>query len=183
MSGALFSLLINGIVIVLLGATIVYAARLSKHLKTFRDSRKDFDRLVRDLSAQITKADDAVAALKQTARDNGRNLQEKIDAARALSDELQLMVESGDNIASRIEKQADRGRGDKQAKIPSLPAKPKKIPEKPESAFAIRDTEFENGEADMPDDLGSDDSTQSRAERELYDAMRKHGRSGAGKPQ
>ncbi len=180
MQGALFSLLINGIVIVLLGATIVYAARLSKHLKTFRDSRKDFDRLVRDLSAQIAKADDAVAALKQTARDNGRNLQEKIDAAKALSDELQLMVESGDSIASRIERQA--GRGDKQAKIPAPPAKPKKIPEKPESAFAIRDTEFENGETE-PDDLGSDDGTQSRAERELYDAMRKHGRGSAGKPQ
>lgn len=176
MSGVVFSMILNGVMIVLLGATILYAIRLSSHLKTFRDSRKDFDRLVRDLGGQIEKADIAIAGLKQAAKDNGRNLQDKIDAAKALSDELQLMVESGDSIASRIEKQAEKrvDIGKPAAAVPRKSAPPKAA----ESAFSIRDIEFDTPERDGDEDFSAGENMQSRAERDLYDAMRKRGKPG-----
>ncbi len=182
MTGSFFSLMLNGVIIVLLGATIVYAGRLSMHIKVFRDSRKDLDRLIKDLGKQIEKADASVAAMKAAARDSGKELQRQIDHGRALSDELQLMTESGNSLARRLEKGAER------PKAPSKPAvKPYEPPlkekgmDRPAPSFAIRDPEFGRENEDQGLDevaFHSDGNLHSRAERELYEALRKR-RKGA----
>lgn len=177
MTGEQIGLMLNGIMLLLLAATIFFSARLSLHLKTFRDSRKDMDKVIRDLADNVRRAEQAIAGLRETARESGRDLQGMINEARALSDELQIMSESGNSLAKRLERVSER--------------KPVSAPSVPGGGFSIRDPEFGQG-MDVYEDDGSlmaedelipagNENLQSRAERELYEALR-HGRrkTGAG---
>lgn len=110
MEGAPLSLIIDVVVLVLLGLTIVYAARLSLQLGRLRDSKSELDKVVRDLVKNIDRADRAIAGLKEAARDSGTQLQDAVDKAMAISDELQLITESGDRLAARLETMMDDAR-------------------------------------------------------------------------
>ncbi len=176
MSGPALSMVIDAVMIVLLLATVLFAARLALHLKKFNAGRKDLDRLVRDLGSQIEKAEKAIGGLRATARESGRDLQTLINQAIAISEELQLMEEAGDNMASRLEKLAE-----KNGKIAA-------VAPKGTAGFSIRDPEFEKGETgseafdDEDEESTADSGFQSRAEKELYEALRSGGRkAGAGR--
>lgn len=160
----LLSLIMDGAVIVLLVAVIFFASRLSLYLREFRASRKDMDKLIRDLSASVEKAESAMAGLREATRDSGRDLQSMINEAKALTDELQLMSEAGNNMARRLETVAEKsGRNT-----------PAGVPGRKEASFAIRDPEFDPaGGDDMDDDLFEEETSglQSRAERELFEAL------------
>src|SRR5438105_3674100 len=116
-------------VIVLLAAVLFFAIRLQKQLSEFRAGRQDFAALVGDLGRSVTKAEKAIEGLRDTARASGRDLQAQIDAARALSDELQIITEAGDNLAGRLERAAQGNGGTISGK----------------AGFAIRDPEAEKG--------------------------------------
>lgn len=98
------------LIVILLGATIFYAARLSIHLKTFRDARSDMDDLLDDLSEAVIRAENAIKGMNNSAQQSGQKLQDVINEAKFLADELRFMNESGDNLASRLEKLAERNR-------------------------------------------------------------------------
>lgn len=104
MSGAPLNLILDVIILVLLGMTIVYAARLSLQLKRLRDSKADMDKIVRELVRNIDKAERAVVLLRDSADEQGQKLQRIIGNAVSLTDELQLMTDSGDRLATRLEK-------------------------------------------------------------------------------
>jgi hypothetical protein len=165
MSNPVWLMVMDVLVMCLLGAMLFFAIRLSRQLKDFRAGRRDLDRLVADLNGSVTKAEKAIQGLKENARVCGRELQTQIDSARALSDELQIVSEAGDSLASRLERSAEKG-----AKS---------------SGFAIRDPEFAGGDNGLfPGDEGDEEEGkfQSRAEKELYEALRAGKRkSGAGK--
>ncbi len=195
-------LILDIVILVLLATTVFFAARLSLHLKTFRDSRKEFDKLLQDLSSSIVQAEGAITGLRRTAKESGTELQSLVNEARALSEELQIMGEAGDSLAGRLEKLAERnGRivhsvdelDDGEEEFPRRTDKPferKPVFERNESraadkkaaGFAIRDPEFDRGEAgvlsDSQDNEAQDEeeaafaeSFHSRAERELYEAL------------
>lgn len=153
------------IVIVLLAATVFYAARLSMHLKVFRESRRDFDKLVGDLSTQIQRAEGAITGLREATKSTG--LDDALREARALTDELQLMTKAGDNLAARLERLADRANPSAGVTppppMPAKPSAPVRRREKASSGFTIRDPEF--AAAEPPTEL------QSEAERDLYRAL------------
>lgn len=196
MISTLVPFILDGLIILLLGATVFFAARLSLHLKTFRDSRKDLERLIRDLSTHIQRAEGAIGGLRETARDTGRDLQAMINEAKALSEELQLMHEAGDNLAGRLEKLAERNRtiaerlSDphgivREGASVRRPSRPEPTRDRDREdvsvpAFAIRDTEFDRGEAgdelDMQTYLGGsgddEDQPASKAERDLLQALK-----------
>lgn len=106
----LFGFILNGVILVLLGATIFFAVRLSLALHHFRENRAEMRDLVDSLSRAILQADGAIRGLREAAREGGRDLQETIGAARSIQDELRIMIESGDSLARRIESAVDRGR-------------------------------------------------------------------------
>lgn len=160
----LLSMILDGAVILLLAAVIFFASRLSLYLRDFRAGRKDMDKLIRELSSSVEKADRAMAGLREAARDSGRDLQSMINEAKALTDELQLMSEAGNNMARRMETVAEKsGRG---VPVPAV---------RKEKSFTIRDPEFDPsaGGDDLDDELFEDETTglQSRAERELFEAL------------
>ena len=103
-------LILDVVIVVLLGATIFYAIRLSKYLDAFRSNRADMEYLIRELSSQITRAQAGVTALDDAAKQSGEDLQTLVTKARGMVEELSLMTEAGDNLAGRLENLATRNR-------------------------------------------------------------------------
>lgn len=203
-----YSLALDILIVVLLVATIIYAARLSLYLKRFRDSKSDLENIITDLSRQIEKADIAIRNMHDAAEKGGNDLQKRMDRANAMFDELQLIVEAGDALATRLEKLAVRNnqpaetarntaRGgsagkktdDYDQRLENIVrnvenADTAKANDAPSSMFAIRDPDIERGE-DATDGFSLDDDNAdllSDAERDLYQAIKtKKSRAGGRK--
>ncbi|MCI5060257.1 MAG: DUF6468 domain-containing protein [Alphaproteobacteria bacterium] len=104
------SILIDGLILVFLSVTIFYAARLSLFLKSFREGKEGIQLLIRDLNAAIDKSQQAIGGMKKDVANHAEALEEVINEAKFLSDELRFMNESGDSLADRLGKLADRNR-------------------------------------------------------------------------
>ena len=181
----------------LLGATIFFAVKLSRHLDSFRSNRSNMESLIRELSTQITRAQEGITVLDELSASRGDELRKSIAKAQALSDELQLITESGNSLAEKLESMAIRNRsiidemddkamglvypGSKLSAPPSVPPltavkTPRyeetltkaKAEKVAEAYFAIRDPDFEKDE-----DEPFDDEFASQAERDLAEALRR----------
>jgi hypothetical protein len=169
-----YGLLLDILIIILLGATIFYAMRLSKYLEQFRSNRSDMERLIRDLSMQITRAQEGISTLDQLTKDNSDELRSLLIKGRGLADELQIMNEVGDNLASRLETLSSSARmgSQEQARETTKPVFAAPARQKAESApvgasalFSIRDPDY--------DDDDDTKALSSKAEKELARALKK----------
>lgn len=191
------------IVMALLAATIYYAIKLSRHLDSFRSNRSDMEQLIRELSKQITRAQEGITVLDDLASTKGDELRKYIARAQGLSDELQIITGSADALAERLEQLGTRNRSivdtmERKAVDLVYPGVTQKIEPEPDTStnlkavrparyedtlakaekkkedtsstfFSIRDADFE----DNTDDMDSDDSLLSQAERDLADALKR----------
>jgi len=103
-------LILDGIILVLLGVTIFYAARLTIFLKSFRDSRDNVEKLLSNLSAMITKSETAINNMRGESGEAANALKNVINEASFLSDELRFMNETGDSLAGKLEKLVESNR-------------------------------------------------------------------------
>ncbi len=185
----------------LLAATIFFAVKLSRHLDSFRSNRADMENLIRELSNQITRAQEGISVLDELSASRGDELRSTITKAQALSDELQLMTESADSLASRLETLAVRNReivtemdqktldrvypvGKPFSSDPAPTLTATRTPkyeetltkakaEKPsDSIFSIRDPDYEDDLDNVQDDFSS------QAERDLAEALKRRGPKG-----
>lgn len=196
---ALLSLFIDGLILLFLAVTIVYAARLSIHLKRFRDNKAELEKVIIDLSTHIEKADKAIKGLNLTVKESSKELKSHTDNATAMADELQIIIESGDSMANRLEALAVKNRkilegdtgdleelrkltqehakdpyDDRVENVVRHADKGRRTQDEPvKSVFDIRDMDVERG--DQTDSGftfdGDDDDILSEAERDLYAAL------------
>jgi hypothetical protein len=196
------SLVLDIVILVLLGATIFYAIRLSRHLDAFRSNRSDMERLIRELSSQITRAQEGVSALDEAAKESGDQLRALVAKGQGLTDELALMTEAGNSLATRLEGLATRNRSlvdelgqtaahtvypgarssaPLAASKPSwaepretrdAPAEPRESASSKNSLFTIRDPDFE-ADDDKASPTPDDSGLETQAERDLANAMRR----------
>jgi hypothetical protein len=117
-TGLPFGVLLEGIVCLFLIATIVYCAMLDRRLRAMRSGQDGLRDLVRDLNAATTQAVSAIDNLKNASAATGEDLGERVQRARALADELALMLDAGDRIADRL------GRNDKPPIVRQAAARP-----------------------------------------------------------
>lgn len=122
-------LILNGLLAVLLAATVVYCFMLNRRLSRLRNAQGDMAELVRSFHQATENARASVGELKSAAEAIGTDLQTRIDAGRSMLDELEVVVHSGGKVADRIEKGVDRARSDgatapAQEKRESQPARP-----------------------------------------------------------
>lgn len=189
---ALLSLFLDMAILLMLGLTIFYAYRLSSSLAVFRAGREDMSRLIKDLSTHIDKAHAAIEDLQDSARRSGHDLQKDLKEAKEIADELDIMIESGNNLANRLEKASRTSRGQ--------PDQPSEKPDsRPQNTGNVQNSTARQAalEEDLPsffikdkdagkqtDNHGSlhDDSDddvphelQSEAEKELFAALQKQG--------
>ncbi len=188
----------------LLAATIFFAVKLSRHLDSFRSNRANMENLIRELSNQITRAQEGISVLDELSSNRGDELRRSITKAQALSDELQLMTESANSLAEKLENMAIRNRtlidemDDKalgliypgaktSAPSPVPPLTAVKTPRYEETLtkakaekvaeafFAIRDPDFE---ADDDESDNFDGEFSSQAERDLAEALKRRNPQG-----
>ncbi len=105
-----FGLILDILVVCLLGATIFYAATLSRRLTQLRNHRAELETAARGLAEAAARADAGIKGLRAAADDSGTRLQRQIDRAQGLRDELAFLVDAGESLAARLESAA-RGRG------------------------------------------------------------------------
>lgn len=101
-AGLSVGLLLEALVCVLLAATIGYCAMLDRRLRAMRSGQDGLRDLIRDLSGTTEQALAAIGRLKEASDVTGQTLGEQVKRARALGDELALMIEAGNDIADRL---------------------------------------------------------------------------------
>jgi hypothetical protein len=141
---------LNVVILCALGAAIFYAFTLSRQLKSLQADRKGLEALITSLNIASAKADAAARGIRAAAEEGADALQKKINTARALSDELEIIVEAGDNLAERL------------ARLPQ---------QKPVPQFAANEAE------EAPAPVVTTAQPRSRAEKELLEALRAKQRS------
>jgi hypothetical protein len=183
-------LILDLVIVVLLGATIFYAIRLSRHLDSFRSNRSGMEHLIRELSMQITRAQEGVTALEEASKQSGAELRDLIIKSRELTEELAIMNEAGNSLAEHLEKLATRNRavvdelGNTAASlvypgVKQAPPKPAFTPQNdppPQSGFfSIRDPDFDREEKASITPSPDEDMAglESQAERDLASALRR----------
>lgn len=94
-----WSLVLDLLVAALLAACIVATLILDRRLTGLRGDSSELEKLTRSFQEATDRADHGVSGLKVSAQ----ALQERIDAARALAEDLQFLIERGGSVADRIE--------------------------------------------------------------------------------
>jgi hypothetical protein len=90
------------ILIGMVGAGLVQAVRLIKHLAGLQQGRIEMERFVHEFSATVFRAEAGIKGLKHMARESGDDLEKLVEKALLIRDELNFLVGSADQIAERL---------------------------------------------------------------------------------
>lgn len=110
-----FDTVLNLLVICLLGATCIYATMLYRQIGRLRSSRDELAVLLGRLNESVSKAENAIQGLRVTAEESGGRIDKGVRRAAELADELDIICQSSDKLAERLEKLTSAGRENLQA--------------------------------------------------------------------
>ena len=152
--------IIDGILIILLSATIFCAVSLSRRLSSLRSDKKNLEKLMGEFHQISEKADKSLTGIRATAEEVSRELAEANAKSRSMRDELAFLVERADRLAEKIATKSNDLSVGKEANDKHL------------------DNEQPNNEqlddsASMANNIDFKDSGQSQVERELLSALRR----------
>lgn len=97
-------LVLDIVIIILIAVMIGYSVVLNIKLKTFRNAQNEMAVLIGQLNEAVSRAQASVETLKKTALDEEVRLKDLIMKSRLLADELEIITQSGSNLADRIER-------------------------------------------------------------------------------
>lgn len=129
MTGAIATMVINALIIVLLAVTIGYCWLLNRRIKILQDSRGEMAQLLKHFDESTTKASESIIALQTASKKIGETIQQRMDKANYLIDDLTFMIEKGNKLANQMEASFAVGRA--QARVSAAqPPKPQPRPER-----------------------------------------------------
>lgn len=97
-------LAVDAVLILLLAAVLWACWRVNARLGEIRNGQAELADLAMRLESLTGKARDALAELRTGSEAAESGLKGEIRRARALTDELTLITEAGDNLATRLER-------------------------------------------------------------------------------
>lgn len=103
MTGLIANLLLNGVLVGLLTATICYCYILNRRIQTLQDSKSELAMLLRQFDDSTIKASETIVAMQTASKKIGDNIQLRIDKANYLLDDLSYAIEKGTRMTSQIE--------------------------------------------------------------------------------
>jgi hypothetical protein len=110
-------LLADGLLVLLLGATIAYAVVLNRKLSLLRATKDDMARMLAEFAETTAQAEASVRELRERAAASGDGLSAvvadagaKLQKAGVLKDDLAFLVEKGEALADRLERGLEGGR-------------------------------------------------------------------------
>jgi Domain of unknown function (DUF6468) len=98
----ILTLLSDGLLCALLVAVIILAIKLDRRLTDMRNGNLDLASLVASLNSAVDKANTSIVNLRLAAREADETLFQRSSKARALSDELSIVVESAERLSSGL---------------------------------------------------------------------------------
>jgi chromosome segregation ATPase len=87
--------------VALIGAMVV-GVQLWRKIDLFKAGQSDMRELIQQLNSASEQAKLSIHQLRATLKEADSKLGDRLDKARALSDELSIITESGDRLASRL---------------------------------------------------------------------------------
>ena len=97
------SFLLDGLLVVLLTATIIYAVILDRRLRTFRQAREEMQTLLAHFTAATVQAQSGITSLRSTSETTAAELKGQLDRGKALRDDLSFLLDRGTHLADRLE--------------------------------------------------------------------------------
>lgn len=91
-------------IIVLIAIMIGYSVVLNIKLKVFRNAQNEMAALIVQLNEAVSRAQTSVEMLKKAALSEESRLKGLVTKSRHLADELEIITQSGSNLADRIER-------------------------------------------------------------------------------
>ncbi len=123
---------IEGLLVVLLIAALLYGMRLEKKLKALRDTQAGFAEAVRMLDQAAARAETGLDTLRRTAEDAHDGLHSRITKARELKAELEGLVARAERAALNLDKPLPRSTP--QATLPERAAPSRRLELAPASS-------------------------------------------------
>lgn len=156
--------LLDLVLIGMVGAGLVQAMRLIKHLNILKQGRIDMERFVHEFNATVIRAEAGIKGLRNAARESGDDLEKLVEKSVMVRDELQFIVESADKIAERLSVAATSAVRPEPKAPEARTATTPKAETKPASAALAATAPAKTEAAPAP---------SSRAEKELLQALQK----------
>ncbi len=107
-----WKVILDLIVSVLLIATIGYAWMLNQRLSSLRKNRDDLAKTISAFNEATVRAESSIPKLRKAAEESGQTLQERVEKAQSLRDDLAFMIERADTMANRLENAVRSARAD-----------------------------------------------------------------------
>ena len=95
--------ILNIIILVMLAVMIGYCVILNKRLKAFRSIKKEMADIIDQLNASTSHAQKSIAEFKNVVFAEEEKLNKVLRKASEMADELDMINETGSNLANRIE--------------------------------------------------------------------------------
>lgn len=188
----ILNLTLDFAILMALGGAIFFTLRLTRSLDNFKKHRDELRGVISELSRNVDEAQRAIEGLRKASNVAADNLEGVVHDARKMGDELKLINETSDGLASRLEKLAEKNRKIAEGFSPqAYTASSYEDPDFPAQsyrasssanveypAFSIQD----RGEEDDYEEVSEDQGTfASQAEKELYEALQKNKKKTKGK--
>ena len=110
-----WKVLLDIVVSLLLIATISYAWMLNQRLSSLRKNRDDLAKTIAAFNEATLRAESSIPKLRKAAEESGQTLQERVEKAQSLRDDLAFMIERADTMANRLENAVRSARPDGKA--------------------------------------------------------------------
>ena len=104
------TMLLDTVVAVLLGATILYAIRLDRRLNALRQGRGEMQALLLGIQEMTARAEAGIAQFKAVTSDGGAELQAQVRSADTLRSDLAMLIERAEHAAERLQEKTRSAR-------------------------------------------------------------------------
>ena len=108
MTVLIVKLLIDCLMVGLLGATIFYCFKVNRRIRVLQDSREEFAKLITQFDDTTKKAQESIEDLQRMSARVTDSLNERLDKANFLADDLAFMIEKGNKVADKVDTQLPR---------------------------------------------------------------------------
>ena len=103
MTGMVANLLLNILIICLLATTIGYCWLLNRRIRILQDSKSELAQLLSHFDESTQRASESIIALQTASKKIGESIQQRIDKANYLLDDMAFMIEKGNKMANNLE--------------------------------------------------------------------------------
>lgn len=107
--------LLNLAILIMLFVMIVYCIILNKRLKAFSSIKEEMADIINQLNASTMHAQNAITDFKNIVVAEEQKLTKKLREASEMADELDMINQTGSNLADRIEKGLTSGKDNQDA--------------------------------------------------------------------